>query len=923
MKAFFENIHAEKAFKKRARAFLRAGDFNLDQEKSLFLELFYTTELDLMSLQNLSVKKARKLLSVYSLESHLSMATSIRLRNYLAENSGEYLFPSEFRSLSPADLQKLLLKNKEDLFVEDLKNVRVLCSKDEYTILPTPLRLNADPRYTGRGICIGFLDGGFYPHPDIMKPLRRVVAYKDLGSPWRPKSDFEKPDVHSWHGMQTCVSAVGNGYLSQGIYKGIASEASLALLKVRSERGFSTESIVAGIEWCIRKKKRYNIRILNISLGVDGDGSFRESAINHAAEEAVQAGICVVVAAGNEDWSRPTPPANSPSVITVGGLDDHNSLHPEEHGMYHSSFGVTADGIMKPEIIAPGIWVAAPTLPGTEFYRESEILWALAHCRDEKDYMSVLAETSNFTLPFAQTLSDLSAWKDKRAFLQNKLAEYKLISPYYQHVDGTSFSAPIVCSIIAQMLEANPDLNPRQVKNILMESAKRMDNVPVEKQGCGVVQAMEAVELARKRIYAPHFDYPQMRENGVLLRYEGEANNTVEVLGEFNSWKRGVHVMQKSAEGAWEKTIELDNPGTFAYKFLIDGQKWLDDPLNVNKVYDGFGGFNSQIMICGTRQTKEKLLVLEKNLSAIQSVKKETGKHRELLFEVDEVLGNECIGKNPFVKRLYEQRVRRVVDCLKNKKVENGINCYQLYNAGYIVQTPTLNIAFDVVSGQHVWDVYWDVDENLLDELAKCIDILFVSHRLADHLDLDIVNRLIQQDKLVVVPAGMENLCLNGVIGFEKGEKRNLYSLGRNEMSVYIESFKGIYRHETVSDLDLCIFKLSLHEKLNILYMPEHDFNRVEYYGKGGFLPHESGKIHLMLSPLPLWDEEGVFTKFKSYVDKINPDVFLPTHLSELGRNNFERRSGGYRRAFELLEKMGRDYEVLFWGDSVQIAYKE
>jgi uncharacterized protein with von Willebrand factor type A (vWA) domain len=78
-----------------------------------------------------------------------------------------------------------------------------------------------------------------------------------------------------------------------------------------------------------------------------------------------------------------------------------------------------------------------------------------------------------------------------------------------------------------------------------------------------------------------------------------------------------------------------------------------------------------------------------------------------------------------------------------------------------------------------------------------------------------------------------------------------------------------------------------------------------------------------MLSPLPLWDEEGVFTKFKSYVDKINPDVFLPTHLSELGRNNFERRSGGYRRAFELLEKMGRDYEVLFWGDSVQIAYKE
>ena len=60
----------------------------------------------------------------------------------------------------------------------------------------------------------------------------------------------------SWHGMQTCVSAVGNGYLSKGLYKGIAHDANVALLKVCGEYGFTTEAIVQAIEWCIRKKKR-------------------------------------------------------------------------------------------------------------------------------------------------------------------------------------------------------------------------------------------------------------------------------------------------------------------------------------------------------------------------------------------------------------------------------------------------------------------------------------------------------------------------------------------------------------------------------------------------------------------------------------------------------------------------------------------
>ena len=59
------------------------------------------------------------------------------------------------------------------------------------------------------------------------------------------------------------------------------------------------------------------------------------------------------------------PPASAPSALTVGGLDDQNRLAFAGYEMYHSSYGPTVDGLQKPEVIAPGIWVAAPILPGT------------------------------------------------------------------------------------------------------------------------------------------------------------------------------------------------------------------------------------------------------------------------------------------------------------------------------------------------------------------------------------------------------------------------------------------------------------------------------------------------------------------------------------------------------------------------------
>ena len=73
-----------------------------------------------------------------------------------------------------------------------------------------------------------------------------------------------------------------------------------------------------------------------------------------------------------------------------------------------------------------------------------------------------------------------------------------MISGHYKHVDGTSFAAPIVASVAAQMIEANPTLTPQAIRSILIRTARRLPHVAIDQQGWGVVSPADAVEEARR-----------------------------------------------------------------------------------------------------------------------------------------------------------------------------------------------------------------------------------------------------------------------------------------------------------------------------------------------------------------------------------------------------------------------------------------
>ncbi|HEX8776298.1 MAG TPA: S8 family serine peptidase [Pyrinomonadaceae bacterium] len=363
-------------------------------------------------------------------------------------------------------------------------------------VLSTPLRLDADDRFTGRGVTIAFLDSGFYPHTDLTEPHNRILAYHSLVEAAGDKTTLETPDPSSWHGMMTSVVAAGNGGLSSGFYRGIAPDANVVLVKLARTGRISERDIERGLEWVLAHREEYGIRIVNISAGGDDEQSYLHNPLAQAIENAVREGLIIVCAVGNAGHApgHPVlPPASSPSVISVGGLDDQNSLDRARRGMYRSSYGPTIDGLQKPEVIAPGIWVPAPILPHTQTAEEAELFAKLDAASDE-ELRAMIEQNAGLD-------KDLDEARDLpvpllRQLITIKLREGNVITQHYKYVDGTSFASPIVASIIACMLEANPALSPQQVKRILIETAERLPSIEVDRQGWGVVTPRRAVELA-------------------------------------------------------------------------------------------------------------------------------------------------------------------------------------------------------------------------------------------------------------------------------------------------------------------------------------------------------------------------------------------------------------------------------------------
>lgn len=271
---------------------------------------------------------------------------------------------------------------------------------------------------TGKGVTIAVLDTGVYPHPDLTKPRNRIVAFKDFISGRR------KPYDDNGHGTHCAGDAAGNGFMSKGKYRGAAPEASIVGVKVLNSNGVGRDSIIIrGIEWCVRNRRRYGIRILSISIGAPAKVPCAEDPLCQAVQRAVRRGLVVVTAAGN---SGPAPgsintPGTSPLALTVGASNDHGSVRPKGETIApFSGRGPARGGIAKPDLVAPGVGIISLRAPGS---------------------------------------------------LLDRMLPVQRVGRGYFTLSGTSMSTPIAAGSAAQVLQRYPRLTPGGLKQMLTRHA--------------------------------------------------------------------------------------------------------------------------------------------------------------------------------------------------------------------------------------------------------------------------------------------------------------------------------------------------------------------------------------------------------------------------------------------------------------------
>src|SRR5579884_1875025 len=230
--------------------------------------------------------------------------------------------------------------------------------------------------YDGTGIGVAIVDSGIIDADDLKDAYgHNRIVYKTSFVP-----NDNNTDDHYGHGMHVAGIIGGNGHKSAGsnysyTIRGIAPNVNIVSLRALDQHGSGTDSsVIAAIQAAISLKSKYNIRVLNLSLGRPVYESYKQDPLCQAVEQAWNAGIVVVVAAGNDGrdnsagtngYGTITAPGNDPYVITVGAMNTGGTLtRSDDKIASYSSKGPTAlDHVVKPDLVAPGNLVVSTMGP--------------------------------------------------------------------------------------------------------------------------------------------------------------------------------------------------------------------------------------------------------------------------------------------------------------------------------------------------------------------------------------------------------------------------------------------------------------------------------------------------------------------------------------------------------------------------------
>ncbi len=285
--------------------------------------------------------------------------------------------------------------------------------------------------YTGTGIKVAIIDSGIdYNHPDLGGGFghgKKVADGYDFVN-----NDADPMDDNG-HGTHVAGIVAANGTL-----KGVAPNATLFAVKVCDSSGScGTSNIIAGIDWSIA----HGANIISMSLGGSAQPNDEFADVETiVSDAAVEKGVVVVVAAGNEGPGTDTiaAPGSARKVITVGASDSAGTVTISDDTIASfSSRGPSAFGRLDPEVVAPGVNINSTVPTGS--------------CQE--------CDPSGYNI-----------------------------------LSGTSMATPMVSGSAALLLQKNPAFTPAQVRAILMQTSSNLtaSNFHVFEKGAGIINLTNA-----------------------------------------------------------------------------------------------------------------------------------------------------------------------------------------------------------------------------------------------------------------------------------------------------------------------------------------------------------------------------------------------------------------------------------------------
>ena len=313
----------------------------------------------------------------------------------------------------------------------------------------------------GTGIDVALIDTGVAPVAGL-DGADKVLHGPDLSF----ESSSPEAAYLDTYGHGTHMAGIIAG--DRAGHEGIAPGARIVSVKVAGHDGVTTvPQVVAAIDWVVehRNTDGLNIRVLNLSLGQAGVTDHVGDQLSAAVERAWDAGIFVVVAAGNRGTTEGhlDSPAIDPYVLAVGGADDTTGLNEEYQPV--TPWSSRGDGMRNPDLVAPGRSIASYRVPGS---------------------------TADLANPSARYGNDL--------FLGS----------------GTSQAAAVTSGVAARMLHHFPNMDLNELKETLLQEAETSLNYGQSAIGNGVIDAEDAWELAVFGAVTPSHPRAAGRRTGLM-----------------------------------------------------------------------------------------------------------------------------------------------------------------------------------------------------------------------------------------------------------------------------------------------------------------------------------------------------------------------------------------------------------------------